>query len=120
MLLIDDMISSGDTMLEVAALLKARKANRIFLYATFGLFTDGMEKFDKAHAQGLFDRLYTTNLIYQPPALLERPYYVTCDLSKYIALIIDTLNHDVSVSRLLNPVERIKRSIHTYKETHRQ
>ncbi len=120
MLIIDDMISSGDTILEVAALLKAKKANRIFLYATFGLFTDGMEKFDKAHAQGLFDRLYTTNLIYQPSALLERPYYVTCDLSKYIALIIDTLNHDVSVSRLLNPVDRIKRCIENYKQTNPQ
>ena len=94
MIIIDDMISSGESMLEVAAELKARKARRIFMCSTFGLFTNGMAKFDKAYEQGVFDRVLTTNVVYQPPELLSRPYYISCDMSKYIALIIDTLNHD--------------------------
>lgn len=109
MVIIDDMISSGDSMLEVAAALKKLKAGRIFLCATFGLFTNGMEKFDKAYEDGLFDYLLTTNLVYQTPELLEKPYYTSCDLSKYLAYIIDTLNHDESISHLLSPVDRIHR-----------
>ena len=109
MIIIDDMISSGDSMLEVAALLKEKKAGKIFMCSTFGLFTNGLEKFDKAYEQGLFDRLLTTNLVYQTPELLEKPYYVNCDMSKYIALLIDTINHDASISKLLDPVERIHR-----------
>jgi ribose-phosphate pyrophosphokinase len=109
MIIIDDMISSGDSMLEVAALLKEKKAGKIFMCSTFGLFTNGLEKFDKAYEQGLFDRLLTTNLVYQTPELLQKPYYVNCDMSKYIALIIDTINHDASISKLLDPVERIHR-----------
>ena len=109
MIIVDDMISSGDSMLEVAGLLKKRNAGKIFLCATFGLFTNGMERFDKAYEEGLFDYLLTTNLVYQTPELLERPYYISCDLSKYIALIIDTLNHDSSISKLLNPAERIQK-----------
>ena len=114
MILIDDMISSGDSILEIASLLKKRGAGRIFICATFGLFTDGLEKFDQAHKEGIFDRLLTTNLIYQAPELVSRPYYINCDMSKYIALIIDTLNHDMSVSHLLNPVDRIKRCVNNY------
>ena len=77
--------------------------------AAFGLFTGGMERFDKAYEEGTFTKLVTTNLIYQSPALLERSYYIGCDMSKYIALVIDTLNHDASISALLNPGERIQK-----------
>lgn len=118
MIIIDDMISSGDTILEVAGLLKQKNAGKIYIYSTFGMFTDGLEKFDQAHKDGLFDRLFTTNLIYQMPELLARPYYVTCDMSKYIALLIDTLNHDVSISHLLTPIDRINRCIANYKAKH--
>lgn len=114
MMIIDDMISSGDSILDVARELKRRKARKIFLTATFGLFTNGLDKFDKAYEEGLFDRLISTNLIYQPPELLEKPYYVNCDMSKYIALIIDTLNHDESISSLLDPYERIHKLLKKY------
>lgn len=114
MILVDDMISSGDTVLEIASLLKERGAGRIYICSTFGLFTDGLDKFDKAHEKGVFDKVLTTNLVYQTPELLDRPYYISCDMSKYIALIIDTLNHDLSVSHLLNPVDRIKRCVNNY------
>ena len=114
MILIDDMISSGDTVLKIASLLKERGAGKIYICSTFGLFTDGLDKFDEAHQTGVFDKLLTTNLVYQPAKLLEKPYYITCDMSKYIALIIDTLNHDLSVSHLLNPVDRIKRCVDNY------
>ena len=107
MIIVDDMISSGDTMLEIAAMLKQKNAGRIFMFSTFGIFTNGLEKFDKAYEKGLFDYLFTTNLIYQRPDLLEKPYYVSCDMSKYIALLSDALNHDMSISSLLNPVDRI-------------
>ena len=103
------MISSGESMIDVARQLKALHANRIFLYSTFGLFTNGIEKFDKAYEEGVFDYLLTTNLVYQTPELLSRPYYTSCDLSKYLAYIIDTLNHDESISHLLNPLDRINR-----------
>lgn len=115
MIIIDDMISSGDSMLEVAAELKARKARRIFACSTFGLFTNGLEKFDKAFEDGIIDRVLTTNLIYQPQELLDRPYYINCDLSKYIAYIIDTLNHDGSISELLDPSERIQNLLNKYR-----
>ena len=111
MVIIDDMISSGDSMLEVAQALKNRKAGRIFPCSTFGLFTNGLAKFDKAYEDGLFDYLLTTNLVYQTPELLERPYYTSCDMSKYLAYIIDNLNHDESISHLLNPSDRIHRFI---------
>ena len=107
--IIDDMISSGDSVLEVAAQLKQRKAGRIFICATFGLFTNGLEKFDEAYKKGIFNSLLTTNLVYQTPELLSRPYYTGCDLSKFLALIIDTLNHDGSMSELLNPMDRINK-----------
>ena len=114
-IIVDDMISSGDSMLEVAQLLKDRGANKIFMCSTFGLFTNGMAKFDEAYEKGTFDRILTTNLIYQTPELLSKPYYINCDMSKYIALIIDTLNHDDSISKLLNPVERIQKVLTKYR-----
>ncbi len=114
-IIIDDMISSGESVLDVASELKERKANRIFVFSTFGLFTDGLEKFDKAHEDGIISRVLTTNLIYQTPELLERSWYINCDMSKYIAYIIDTLNHDSSISDLLNPYERIQNIVSKYK-----
>ena len=114
-LVIDDMISSGESIIDVARQLKSLHAKRIFLYSTFGLFTNGMERFDKAYEEGLFDRVFTTNLIYQSPELLSRPYYISCDMSKYIALLIDTLNHDVSISDLLDPFERIHLFLEKYR-----
>ncbi len=115
MIIIDDMISSGESVLEVAAALKERKARKIFICSTFGLFTNGLDKFDQAYKNGLIDRVLTTNLIYQTPELLEREWYINCDMSKYIAYIIDTLNHDTSISDLLNPNERIQRVVSRYK-----
>lgn len=115
MIIIDDMISSGESVLEVAAALKERKANKIFICSTFGLFTGGLDKFDQAYKEGLIDRVLTTNLIYQTPQLLEREWYINCDMSKYIAYLIDTLNHDTSISDLLNPNERIQRIVSKYK-----
>ena len=114
-IILDDMISSGDSMLDVARQLKQRKAKRIFCAATFGLFTNGLEKFDQAYKEGILDAVLTTNLIYQTPELLERPYYINCDMSKYIALVIDTLNHDGSISSILNPIERIQNVVTKYK-----
>lgn len=115
MIIIDDMISSGDSILETAAALKQRKAGNIFVFATFGLFTGGLEKFDNAYENGLISRILTTNLIYQTPELLEREWYINCDMSKYIAYIIDTLNHDSSISDLLNPNERIQSIVTRYR-----
>ena len=114
-IIIDDMISSGDSMLDVARQLKDRKANRIFAACTFGLFTSGLEQFDQAYEQGILHGVLTTNLIYQTPELLARPWYINCDLSKYIALIIDTLNHDGSISDILNPSGRIQNVLARYK-----
>lgn len=114
-IIIDDMISSGDSILDVAKQLKARKANRIFAAATFGLFTNGMKKFDEAYEQGIIHGILTTNLIYQTPELLSKPYCINCDLSKYIALIIDTLNHDGSISSILSPNERIQNVVKKYR-----
>lgn len=114
MIIIDDMISSGESVLEVASALKERKANRIFVFSTFGLFTAGLERFDAAYADGTICRVLTTNLIYQTPELLSREWYIDCDMSKYIAYIIDTLNHDTSISDLLNPVERIQSIVARY------
>lgn len=114
MIIIDDMISSGDSVLEVAAELKKRNAGNIFVFATFGLFTGGLSRFDEAYEKGLISRVLTTNLIYQTPELLEKEWYISCDLSKYIAYIIDTLNHDSSISDLLNPNERIQSIVRRY------
>lgn len=112
--IIDDMISSGESILDVATELKRRKANRIFVASTFGLFTNGLKKFDEAHEKGLIYRLMTTNLVYQSEELLKRDYYIDVDMSKYIALLIDTLNHDASIAEYLNPTERIERILKKY------
>ena len=113
-IIVDDMISSGESMLDVARNLKERKAAHIYAFSTFGLFTSGLELFDKAYEEGIIDRVLTTNLIYQSPELLSREWYISCDMSKYIAYLIDTLNHDASISDLLNPVERINSIIAKY------
>ena len=118
-IIIDDMISSGESMIDVATELKKRKANRIFVVSTFGLFTNGLERFDKAVEDGTIYKVVTTNLTYQTPELLSRPYYINCDMSKYIAYIIDTLNHDSSISDLLNPYDRIQKLVSKYKEEHK-
>ena len=113
-LIIDDMISSGESMLDTAKELKKRKANRVFIASTFGLFTNGLDAFDKAYEEGLISKILTTNCIYQSPELLSRPYYVNVDLSKYIALLIDSLNHDHSISELLDPNEKIHKLLLKY------
>ena len=118
-IIIDDMISSGESMIDVATELKKRKANRIFVVATFGLFTNGLERFDQAVKEGVIYKVVTTNLTYQTPELLSRDYYISCEMSKYIAYIIDTLNHDSSISDLLNPYDRIQRLVSRYKENQR-
>jgi ribose-phosphate pyrophosphokinase len=112
----DDMISSGESALDVARELKRRKAGRIFIVATFGLFTSGLECFDQAYEEGVFDRIVTTNLIYQPEELLARPYYTSANMSKYIALLIDTLNHDSSIEDYINPVGRIQEFVDGYQK----
>ncbi len=114
-LIIDDMISSGESMLDVAKELKRRKARKVFICSTFGLFTNGLSKFDEYYSNGLIDRILTTNLVYQTPELLARPYYINVDMSKYIALIIDNLNHDDSLSDLLNPTLRINKLLARYR-----
>ena len=114
-IILDDMISSGESILDVARQLKQRKAKRVFAAATFGLFTNGLEKFDQAYEEGIIDAVLTTNLIYQTPELLERPYYISCGMSKYVALLIDTLNHDGSISDILDPSERIQDVTTRYK-----
>ena len=114
-LIVDDMISSGDSMMDVARELKRRKAAKVFIASTFGLFTNGLAKFDAAYDQGIIDRVLTTNLVYQTPELLSRPYYVNVDLSKYIALLIDNLNHNSSLQDLLIPTDRINRLLERYK-----
>ena len=119
MVVIDDMVASGDSALEVAQALKKRGAKRVFFFATFGLFTDGLDKFDKAFKNGIFDRIYTTNLNYQPQELLDRPWHYSCDMSKFLAYIIDTLNHDSSISDLLIPSERIWNIVAKYNKKKR-
>ena len=111
---IDDMISSGESMIDVATELKRRKAGRIFVASTFGLFTNGLSVFDDAFNSGLIYRVMTTNLVYQDPDLLKREWYIDVDMSKYIALLIDTINHDSSISEYLNPTERIERVMEKY------
>lgn len=115
-IIVDDMIASGESMIDVATELKNRKARRIIAVSTFGLFTKGMAIFDEAVEKGILDRVVTTDLVYQKPELLERPYYINCDMSKYIAYIIDTLNHDTSIATLLDPYERIQRLIRSYRK----
>ena len=117
LILVDDMISSGDSMLDIAAKLKERGAGRIFMFSTFGLFVEGLEKFDKYYNEGLINKVFTTNLIYQTPELLSRDWYCSVDMSKYIALLVDTLNNDNSISSLLDPVDRIRKIMAKYNQT---
>ena len=117
-IIIDDMISSGESMLDVAKQLKARKARRVFCMCTFGLFTSGLKVFDECYENGIIEKVITTNLTYQMPELLAREWYASADLSKYIALLIDHLNHDASISDILDQTERIQARINEYKEKH--
>ena len=114
-IIVDDMISSGESMLDTAKELKRMKARKVFICTTFGLFTGGLKKFDEYDENGIIDRVLTTNLVYQTPELLSKPYYINVDMSKYIALIIDNLNHDASLSDLLNPTGRINRLLAKYR-----
>ena len=116
LIVVDDMISSGESMLDVARQLKERGAARVFVCATFGLFTNGMQIFDDYYEKGYIDRLITTNLTYLPPETLSRPYFVAADMSKFIALIIDSMNHDISIKAVLDPTQRI----HALLERHRK
>lgn len=106
-IIVDDMISSGESMIEVATKLKELKAARIYIFSAFGLFCNGFDAFDKAFQEGTIDRVFTTNLIYGPPELLSKDWYIRVDMSKYLSYIIDTLNHDTSISDLLDPAEKI-------------
>ena len=114
MIIIDDMISSGGSMLDTARQLKEMNARRVFICTTFGLFTDGMAAFDEAYEKGWFDKVITTNLTYQIPELLSRPYYIEADMSKFLASIIDFMNHDVSMSNVLTPTEKIRTILEKY------
>ncbi len=114
LILVDDMISSGESMLDIAEKLKGMGAGRIFIFSTFGLFVEGLEKFDDFNKRGLIDKVFTTNLIYQTPELLSRDWYCSVNMSKYIALLIDTLNNDNSISSLLDPADRIKTLVSKY------
>ncbi|MDD3368338.1 MAG: ribose-phosphate pyrophosphokinase [Lachnospiraceae bacterium] len=113
-IIIDDMISSGGSMLDTAKQLKDMGANRVFICTTFGLFTDGLDAFDKAYEDKVFDRVITTNLTYLPPELLTRPYYVQADMSKYLASIIDFINHDASISGIFVPTDKIHDALKRY------
>lgn len=115
-IIIDDMISSGESMLDVAKQMKERGADRVFVCTTFGLFTEGFDKFDEYYEHGYIDRVITTNLTYLPPEALEKPYFVVADMSKFIALIIDSLNHDITIGSVLNPTDKI----HSLLDRHRQ
>ncbi|MDD6267251.1 MAG: ribose-phosphate pyrophosphokinase [Clostridium sp.] len=117
-IIIDDMISSGESMLDVAKQLKNRKARRVYCMCTFGLFTNGLELFDRYYKDGIIEKVITTNLTYQPEDLLSREWYASADLSKYIALLIDHLNHDASISDILDQTERIQARINEYKVKH--
>lgn len=117
--IIDDMISSGESLIDTAKELKERKARRVFACCTFGLFTSGFNKFDQAYANGTLNGVFTTNLIYQQPELLTKPWYISVDMAKYIALIIDNLNHDMSISSILDSSQKINDKVAAYR-THRE
>ena len=110
----DDIISSGESVIDLARELKKRKANRIFAAATFALFTNGLEMYNKAYEEGIIDRVISTNLTYRTPELQAADWFVEADMSKYISYIIATLNHDRSLSRLLNPYDRIRSLLTRY------
>lgn len=113
-IIVDDMISSGESMLDVAKQIKERGANRVFVFTTFGLFTEGLAKFDEYYEKGFIDRIITTNLTYLPEELKDKPYFACADMSKFLALIIDSMNHDISIGKVLDPSKKI----HTLLEKH--
>ena len=115
-IIIDDMISSGESMIDTARQLKERHANRVYICCTYGLFTNGLDAFDKAYERCYFDKVITTNLNYRLPELLERPYYIEADMSKFVASIIDFMNHDISMTNVLTPTEKIQKILHLYNE----
>lgn len=115
-LIVDDMISSGESMLDLARELKVRKANRIFAAATFGLFTDGVDQFNAAHEQGIINRVLATNLVYRMPELLSAPWFVDVNMAKFVALLIDAINHDASLSSLIDPTEKIRKLLQNYRK----
>lgn len=114
-IIIDDMISSGESMLDVAKQIKERGAGKVFVCTTFGLFTDGFDKFDEYYEKGYINRVITTNLTYLPPCTKEKPYFVTADMSKFIALIIDSLNHDTSISSVMLPTDKIHKLLDNHR-----
>lgn len=114
-IIIDDMISSGESMIDTARQLKSMNAKHVFICTTFGLFTNGFTAFDKAYADGVFDKVVTTNLCYRPPELLTKPYYLEADMSKFLASIIDFLNHDLSIEPVTTPTEKIRHIIKLYR-----
>lgn len=115
-IIVDDIISSGESILDVAAQLKAKGAARIFIFVSFGIFCNGLERIDRAYEEGLFNMIFTTNLIYRTPQLKKRNWYTEVNLCKYVSLIIDTLNHDQSISGLLNPSDRIRNLLESREE----
>lgn len=115
-IVVDDMIASGGSILDTARQLKHMGAKRVFLFSTFGLFTSGLDKFDRAFASGDFDRIFTTNLIYQKPELLEREYYFSVKMDRYIAALIDTLNRGETIHDLTRPAERIREMVNLYRQ----
>lgn len=119
-IIIDDMISSGESMLDVAKQIKERGAGRVFVCTTFGLFTDGFGKFDDYYEKGYIDRVITTNLTYLPPCAKEKPYFVTADMSKFIALIIDSLNHDIPISSVMVPTDRIHKLLDNHNQKRKE
>jgi ribose-phosphate pyrophosphokinase len=114
-LVVDDMISSGDSMLDLARELKERKANRIFAAVTFGLFTDGLENFNKAYEEGAITKVFATNLTYRTPELLASPWFCDVNMAKFVALLIDAINHDASLSSLMDPTEKIRTLLDKYR-----
>ena len=115
-IVVDDMISSGDSMIDVAQQLKQRGAKRVFVFSTFALFCNGLDKFDKAYADGIFDKIFATNLTYHTPEVLSRDWYCDVNMCKYVSYIIDTLNKDASISDILNPVKKIHTLLDKYNE----
>ena len=113
-IIVDDMISSGESIIDVAQQLKAKGANRIFTFATFGLFCNGLEKLDAAYEKGIITQIFTTNLVYRSPELLVREWYTEVNMCKYMSYIIDTLNHDRTISHLLDHSKRIHDRLDKY------
>ena len=112
--IIDDMISSGDSVIDVASILKEKGAKRIFVFASFGLFCNGLERMDQAYENGVFTKIFTTNLIYRTPELLARPWYREVNMCKYVSYIIDTLNHDETISHILDQSKKIHLCLDKY------